>query len=188
MPEAEPFLVFTEALNRLGLRYMVSGSIAATYYGEPRVTHDIDIVLVLKGEGIEAFAAAFPLDDFYCPPIDIIRIEQRREERGHFNLIHHATGFKADLYLAKRDLLHQWGLDHVKFISLGEARIPLAPPEYVIVRKLQFYREGKAEKHLRDVSRMLTSLGEEWDRRTLLRWVEQLAVRAEWGLALAAEE
>ncbi len=40
----------------------------------------------------------------------------------------------------------------------------LAPPEYVIVRKLQFFREGGSQKHLRDISRMLTALGEEWGR------------------------
>ena len=34
-------------------------------------------------------------------------------------------------------------------------QLPVAPPEYVIVRKLQFYHEGGSEKHLRDISAML---------------------------------
>lgn len=60
MPEAEPFLLFTRRLNELGLPYMVSGSVAAIYYGEPRLTNDIDIVLVLRGDDIERFAASIP--------------------------------------------------------------------------------------------------------------------------------
>ena len=45
MPSPEPFLIFTRTLNELGIRYMVSGSVAAIYYGEPRLTNDVDIIL-----------------------------------------------------------------------------------------------------------------------------------------------
>jgi hypothetical protein len=45
MPEADPVLIFVTTLNRLGLAYMVTGSVAGIAYGEPRLTHDIDIVV-----------------------------------------------------------------------------------------------------------------------------------------------
>lgn len=187
MPEAEPFLHFTRKLEKLRLRFMVSGSIAATYYGEPRMTNDVDIVLVLPREDVTRFAAAFPLDQFYRPPAEVIRLEQAREERGHLNLIHHETGFRADLYLARQDDLHKWGLDHVRVVSFGTDRIPLAPPEYVILRKLQFFREGKSQKHLRDIQRMLVWLGEDWNRGALLAMVHGYGLTQEWEEALAFE-
>ena len=50
MPPLEPFLIFTRKLNELNLRYMVTGSVAAIYYGEPRMTNDVDIVVFLRPE------------------------------------------------------------------------------------------------------------------------------------------
>lgn len=49
MPSPEPFLLFTRAFEELGVRYMVSGSLAAMFYGEPRLTNDVDIVAFLRG-------------------------------------------------------------------------------------------------------------------------------------------
>lgn len=185
MLETEPFLHFTRRLEQLGLRYMVSGGIAAVYYGEPRMTNDVDIVLVLPAEDIARFVSAFPPAEFYCPPVETIRLEQARALRGHINLIHQSTGFKADLYFAPHDDLHIWGLDHVRVVSLDEDRIRLAPPEYVIISKLQFYREGHSEKHLRDIHRMLVGLGEEWDRGVLLTLSRRYGLTAELDLAMS---
>ncbi len=56
------------------------------------------------------FADAFPLEEFYCPPTEVIEQEALRAQRGHFNLIHHESGFKADIYLANRDEFHRWVL------------------------------------------------------------------------------
>jgi len=52
MPEAELSLLFVRPLNRLGVRYIVSGSVAAILYGEPRMTHDVDFVVFLNHENI----------------------------------------------------------------------------------------------------------------------------------------
>jgi hypothetical protein len=169
MPSPEPFLLFTRKLGELGLRYMVSGSVASIYYGEPRLTNDVDIIVFLKREEAPRLAAAFPADEFYCPPPEVIALECAREQRGHFNLIHHQTGFKADIYLAGSDGLHDWGIEHAVEVDLDGDRVSFAPPEYVIVRKLQFHREGGSSKHLRDVARMIVALGEAWDRRELQR-------------------
>jgi len=87
----EPFVV---RLERLGLPYFVTGSTAAIIYGEPRLTHDVDIVVALSPRDVHAFVEAFPLEEFYCPPEDVLAIEVRRGQRGHCNLIHHDTGFK----------------------------------------------------------------------------------------------
>jgi hypothetical protein len=46
----EPDLIelFVRPLERLQFRYVISGSVAAMLYGEPRVTHDIDFVVFLR--------------------------------------------------------------------------------------------------------------------------------------------
>jgi hypothetical protein len=136
---------------------MVTGSIASMVYGEPRLTLDLDLVLELGAERAAKFLAAFPEAEFYRPPLEVVRLECSRDSRGHFNLIHHETGMKADVYLAARDELHRWGLAHRRRVHVGARQLWLAPPEYVILRKLEFWRDGGSEKHLRDVRAMLAA-------------------------------
>ena len=146
--------LFTRPLEDAGLEYFVTGSVAAIAYGEPRMTRDLDLVLELPWRRVDVLTAAFPPDKFYCPPEEVMVEEARRDSRGHINLIHHATGFKADLYLRGQDPLHAWAMARRRRLSLPEGRLWVAPPEYVIVRKLEFYREGRSEKHLRDIRAM----------------------------------
>ncbi len=187
MPPHEPFLLFTEPLREAGIRHMVSGSVAAIYYGEPRLTNDVDLVLWLTPDKLDHLINSFPAEEFYCPPREVIRGEMDRPERGHCNLIHHDTGFKADLYFVKNDPLHLWGLAHVEEGAIDDYRFPLAPPEYVIARKLEFYREGGSEKHLRDIKRMIACLGEELQTAILERFIGEKGLRQEWEQARERE-
>jgi hypothetical protein len=179
--ESNLFLLFLRPLDRAGVRYAVTGSVAGMIYGEPRLTHDIDLVVELALDQIGELVQQFPEDEFYVPPAEVIAVEVQRAQRGHFNLIHQATGFKADLYPRGRDPLHTWALDSARTVELEGATIRVAPPEYVIVRKLEYYREGGSEKHLRDIVAMLAQLGDGVDRAELVRLVESLGLAAQWA-------
>ena len=85
MDERNPFLEFTRRFEELGLKYMVTGSVAAAIYSEPRFTNDIDIVALLREGDIARLVEAFPEEEFYVPPPEVIRVELAREQRGHFN-------------------------------------------------------------------------------------------------------
>jgi hypothetical protein len=166
---------------------MISGSVAAIFYGEPRMTNDVDIIVLLKDADLPRLAATFPLEEFYCPPQDVMQMEIARSQRGHFNIIHHDTGFKADIYPCS-DSLHRWGLAQAQTLDFDGDAITLAPPEYVIIRKLQFYREGGSQKHLRDINRMVATLGDEWETKTLLALIESHGLQTEWHQAICFGE
>ena len=184
MPEHDLIQIFTSRFNQLGVAYMVTGAVAATIYGEPRLTHDIDLVIDLRLEDIEKFVDAFPLEEFYCPPAEVIRLETGRPQRGHFNLIHHETGLKADVYASGRDLLQKWGLANCRALSIGGEDVWLAPPEYVILRKLEYYREGGSEKHLRDIAGMLELSRNDIDFAFLESKIDAMSLKKEWEEAL----
>jgi hypothetical protein len=186
MPSPEPYFLFTRVFNELGVRYMVTGSLASIYYGEPRMTNDVDIVVFMKAEDAPRVAKAFAEEEFYFPPLDVVLIETAREQRGHFNIIHHHTGFKADIYTMGNDPLHVWGLARTHRANVDGETVHFAPPEYVIVRKLQFFREGGSPKHLRDIAHMLHSLGPEWDRAELMALIERYGLHQEWTKAAAS--
>jgi hypothetical protein len=90
----------------MGAPYMVTGATAAILYGQPRVTNDLDVVLSLDDSARRSLLQAFPESDFYVPPESVIQAEQARSQRGHFNLIHLESGYKADVYLTGSDPLH----------------------------------------------------------------------------------
>lgn len=106
MPAPNPLAIFAPRLHQIGSRWMAVGSIASSAYGEFRATNDIDVILVIDRDAAVAIGAAFPETEFYCPTIDVIKVEAGRAQRGHFNLIHHETGFKADVYVANGEPLH----------------------------------------------------------------------------------
>jgi len=146
---------FTKRLNEAGFRYLVTGSMAAAIYGEPRNTNGVDLILLLPSAQARKLAALFPLEQFYCPPVEVLEIEANREANGHFNLIHHETGFKADVYLMGNDPLHGWAFRNRRKAEIDGEEIAIAPAEYVIIRKLDFYRSGESPKHLSDIRMML---------------------------------
>jgi hypothetical protein len=106
--------------------------------------------------------------------------EVLRAQRGHFNLIHHKSGFKADVYLANRDPFHQWALSERMVVEVDGEPVHVAPLEYVIVRKLEFYREGGSEKHLRDIEGMLRVSRELIREDVLRRWLIAKGAEETW--------
>lgn len=180
--------LFTDPLETLGLSYMVTGSVAATIYGEPRLTHDVDVVLALAAKAdAQRLCAAFPDEQFYCAPIEVVQVEARRSQRGHFNIIHHETGFKADIYLVGADPLHRWAMQRRREVTLEGGHLWVAPAEYVILRKLQFYAEGGSHKHLDDIRAMLMVSYDQIDRDELEDKIKHAKLETQWAQVLAAE-
>ncbi len=178
MPDLSPVLLFARPLNRLGAAYMIVGSVASIAYGEIRTTNDVDLVLEFQPRDAVRIATEYPAAEFYCPPEEVLRIESARAHRGHFNVIHHATGFKADFYLKNADALSDWAMRNRRRIVFEGEELSFAPPEYVILGKLQFFREGGSEKHLRDIASMLEIT--EVDREFVSDHAARLGVVEEW--------
>jgi hypothetical protein len=178
----EPDLIelFVSPLEQFHFRYLLSGSVASMLYGEPRVTHDIDLVIFLRVEDINKLSQAYPSSGFYVPPPEAIITEIARGEGGHFNVIHPDSGLKADFFLTSRDEFQAWAFRNVVQYKFQNTTIRLAPPEYVIVYKLKYYREGGSEKHIRDIRSMLNSSGDRIDRSTLNDWISRRGLEAEW--------
>ncbi|MEX2156159.1 MAG: hypothetical protein WD773_04910 [Gemmatimonadales bacterium] len=181
MPAPDLLGLFIEPFNRLALEYMVTGAVAAIVYGEPRLTHDIDVVMALRAADAPRVVAAFPPPDFYAPPAEVIALEVGRPTRGHFNLIHIPTALKADVYPVGEDPLHQWGFPRRRKELIAGAPLWLAPPEYVIVRKLQYLREGESDKHIRDIRAMLRLSPDAIDQEALAEQVALHGLETEWA-------
>ena len=177
--------IFVSPLNKIGLPYVITGAVASIVYGEPRLTNDLDLVVMMRNEDVKKFVEAFPAAEFYCPPVEVLTIEIRRPYRGHFNLIHHEMGTKADIYLAGEDELHRWALSKKRQFALEKEKVWVAPPEYIIIRKLEYFREGGSEKHLKDIAGMLELSSNEIDFKQLEEFIQRYKLEKEWVKAKA---
>lgn len=166
--------LFIEPLERTGLSYMVTGGVASVIYGDPRFTRDIDVVLDLAASEAEQLLQVFDAREFYVPPLEVLKEEAGRDPGGHFNIIHTETALRADVYLAGRDRLHAWAFDRRHRVSLDAGGIWVAPPEYVVLRKLQYYSESGSDRHLRDIAMMLRISEELFNQDSLQMWAAEL--------------
>ncbi|MCH7833138.1 MAG: hypothetical protein IIC55_09735, partial [Proteobacteria bacterium] len=91
MPDELPALL--TVLERIGLPYALTGSLASTAWGKPRATYDADVLLDLKAADLDRLAAAFPEPDWY---LDRSMMLEAIRTHGEFNVIHGATGTKVD--------------------------------------------------------------------------------------------
>jgi hypothetical protein len=188
MAPLEPHAFFIAGLEKSGLPYCITGSVASGIYGESRHTRDIDLIVVIRHADIGQLQTIFPEDGFYLPPVETLILEVGRDHRGMFNVIHHASQFKADVFIVSRDPLHRWALQHRRRITLpDDLHTWVAPPEYVILRKLEYFRESDHDKHLRDIRYMLaTTL--ELDRDFIDSQIVRLGLQAQWRIVLEPGE
>jgi hypothetical protein len=155
MPDTDLPWVFTEPLEGADIPYMIVGAFATMTFGVIRTTEDLDLVLGLSPADVTRLAKAFPDEEYYRPRNETLLIEIARSERGHFNLIHHASLNRADCYLSGRDPLQLWALRNRRRVEWQGRKCWVAPPEVVILKKLEFYREGESQKHVYDIKNIL---------------------------------
>ncbi len=169
------------ALDGIGIEFLVTGSMASIAYGEPRFTNDIDIVVRLRFDQVDALCRAFPSERFY---VSRDAASEAVRDGGQFNVIHPASGLKIDFMVAADDAFNRSRFARRRMLDVAPpGEIPFAAPEDIILRKLQSYREGGSEKHLRDIRGILKLTGEEVDRAYLEAWVDRLGLRAAWDAA-----
>ncbi|MFN8447003.1 MAG: hypothetical protein U0175_39790 [Caldilineaceae bacterium] len=149
------FLYVTKTLECLNIPYMVVGGFAAIFYGEPRMTLDVDILVDMQTQHISAFIAAFPFPQFYVSE-DAIRDSLQR--RYPFNVIQPSTGAKVDLVPLPTDPFSRLSFQRRQQLVHDESgnKAYFIMAEDIVVAKLIAYQETNSDKHLRDVRGVLT--------------------------------
>jgi len=166
-------------LERLQIPYIVTGSIASMAYGEPRLTNDIDIVAAVEEKHISGLLEAFSPNEFYISE-DMIREAIRC--KGQFNIIHPASGLKIDIIIKVDNPFNASRFTRSKQIYPSDTyKANFAAPEDVIIKKMEYYKEGGSEKHLRDITGILKISGDEVDYGYISEWAERLGLTEIWN-------
>lgn len=186
MTQAELLRHVAEVFEVLGIQYMIGGSQASIYYGEPRFTQDIDIVADVRAEHLSSLRGRFPAGEFYLSE-DAAR--EAIETRGQFNVIHPASGIKIDVFVNKDTEYDRLRLERRQRLPLVPGRNAyFARPEDVIIYKLRYFHEGGSEIHIRDILGILRVSGAEIDLPYIGTWVARLGIRGLWESVLKRAE
>ena len=170
-------------LERLGTRYFITGSTVTIFYGEPRFTNDIDVVVDLAESSVDTFCQQFPEQDFYVSA-NSARDAVRR--CSQFNIIHPASGLKVDVIIPAMTEFNQSRFARARRVRAGEGwDASFSSPEDAIVKKMEFFRKGGSDKHLRDISGVLKTSGEQMDRAYIDKWAATLGLVDIWQAILA---
>ncbi len=84
MSQSELLKKVVAAMEATGTPYMLTGSYASSLQGEPRLTHDIDLVVAITLLEARSLLLKFPAPDYY---LDENAIAEAIKHNSQFNLI-----------------------------------------------------------------------------------------------------
>lgn len=128
-------------LERLGVPYVVGGSMASSLHGVGRSTIDIDVIAELRADHVTPLLGALG-DEFYA---DEPAIRAAIEQWGSFNVIHLATLFKVDIFVAGPRTFDRLQLQRRVRVNVSDDRaaaVYLLSPEDIVLAKLDWFRQG----------------------------------------------
>ncbi len=159
-------------LNEAKIPYMVSGSVAMNYYAQPRMTRDIDVVVMLNSNEVDGFVALFE-KDFY---IDPVTVREEIARGGMFNLIHNKYVIKIDFILRKSGAYDDGAFQRKKRVKVDGFHVWIISPEDLMLNKLRWAQESMSEMQLNDV-RNIIEASADLDWQYLTKWADSLGAR-----------
>ena len=167
-----------QVLEQAGIQYMITGSIVSSLQGEPRSTHDIDMIITIQKSQINALLSAFPPPRFY---LDKNAILEAVHNQSMFNLIDTESGDKVDFWILTNEPFDQSRFSRKASENFMGFTMQVSSPEDTILAKLRWAKlSGGSEKQLMDALRVYEVQCESLDTDYLKRWVENLNVQSLW--------
>jgi hypothetical protein len=164
-------------LERLGVPYVIGGSVATLLHGEPRATLDVDFAVHLTPDRAAALAAALE-DDFFAQPEALI---EAARAFGMCNVIHKHPMLKVDLHVRAARGHSAEEMRRAVRMQLGSDPrdvVRVATVEDSILAKLRWYRSGGevSDRQWSDVLGVAKLHIVSLDRGYLERWASELGL------------
>jgi hypothetical protein len=189
---SEPILITLKviaAFDRLGILYLIGGSLASAVHGIVRATMDADLVADIQPHQVLPLVASLE-GEFY---IDADMIQDAIQHHSSFNLIHLETMFKVDVFLLKQrdfDLNQMQRRISQPVGDAPEERAYFSTAEDIILAKLEWFRAGgeTSERQWRDILGVLDLQSDRLDFEYLRKWAAQLSIQDLMQRAIQASQ
>lgn len=159
----------TERFERLGIDYMLTGSMAMVAYAMMRMTNDIDIVLEVDWRDAEKIISGFE-PDYYVPHQ---RVRDAISRKSMFNVLHQETLVKIDCVMRKDDEFQKEAFSHRQKINFSDFDLWIIGKEDLILSKLNWAKESRSEMQMRDVASIIRN---GYDEDYVRSWVKKLDI------------
>jgi hypothetical protein len=160
-----------EKLERLGIAYMLTDSMALAHYAMPRTTADIDIMIEISMDDVDKFIGEFE-PDYYIPHD---RIRDAISRNRMFNILNQKTIIKVDCVVRKNEEFQKEEFSRRKRINYaGYFDVWIIGKEDLILSKLNWAKNTKSEMQMRDVASILRN---GYDENYVQTWAEKLGVK-----------
>jgi len=160
--------IVIQRLESAGIRYMITGSVAANFYVTPRMTRDIDIVINIEHTDAEQLYSLFS-EDFY---VDIALIKDAISRQRMFNIIHNEGIIKIDFIIRQDNEYRKVEFDRRGSIDLEGLSVYVVSPEDLILSKLYWAKDSMSGLQIMDVRNLLRIPG--IDMEYIKKWVDKL--------------
>jgi hypothetical protein len=168
------------ALDRAGIAYMLTGSLASAHHGAPRSTQAIDIVIAAKPEQLRRFVECLPSGEYYADWDAALEAPRRQ---SLFNVIDLATGWKIDLIIRKSRSFSKEEFGRRQLVNAQGLRLFVVSAEDVVIAKLEWSKLAQSQRQIEDVAAILKLRWELLNRPYLERWISELNLDEEWSNA-----
>ena len=170
----------TTRLEKSEIQYMITGSIAASYYGLIRATEDLDIVISADPAKLRTFMGLFPSDEYYAPLQDALEAHQHQ---SMFNVLDMVRSWKIDLIFEKPTPFHREAFRRRRSATFEGVRTTMISVEDLIISKLEWSKMGESERQARDAGIVARKRFHELDRDYIEQWVKDLGLASPWNTA-----
>ncbi|KAF0155745.1 MAG: hypothetical protein FD159_2046 [Syntrophaceae bacterium] len=163
-------------LEENSIPYFITGSIASAYYGIPRFTHDIDLVVNVRKEDADRLVALF-IHDGYISKEGIINAFAGT---GMFNFIHDQTGWKVDFWISQGDAFALSCFSRARQVEIyvGFYAV-MATAEDVLLHKVYWHKLTPSERQLGDARGIVAVQGECLDGAYIKKWSQKMGIARE---------
>jgi len=169
----------TRKFEQLNIQYMLTGSLAMSYYSQPRMTRDIDLVVNISKTSVKKMETLFT-PDYY---ISIDSVINAIDNEFMFNLIHTESSIKVDCIVRKQEEYRITEFERRQKIRLTDFDIYIVSKEDLIISKLIWFKESNSELQKRDIKNLLVS---GYNNDYLQRWIGRLNVTKQYEDAVNA--
>lgn len=167
-----------QTLESAKIQYMITGSLASSLQGEPRSTHDIDVVIAIQKSAIRELLQAFSPPDFY---LEEESIRKAISEQSMFNLIDTKEGGKVDFWILTNEPFDQARFSRRYSEEFQGLKMQVSTPEDTILAKLRWAKLcGGSEKQFTDALRIYEVQFGRLDIAYLEDWIKKLNLEALW--------
>jgi hypothetical protein len=162
-----------DRLGKLGSPYFITGSIASSYYGIPRYTHDLDVVVTISKQDSEEIIRLFSGEGY----ISQEGIRDALSGTGMFNFIHSETGLKVDFWIDRGEPFTTSCFARARQVELAEGFwVMMASAEDVLLHKVYWDYLMPSERQLRDAQGILSVQGQTLDVVYMEKWAKELKI------------